>query len=258
MEKSTANFYLAAKKIWGSVTKADSEYKKELELQIEFHKRLLNLFQIGGYYYIIFNIFQGEIEFASEEIKHVLGYEPEEITIEFLMDKIHPEDKSYFLNFEYKIAEFFKNIDYDKVKNYKAQYDIRFRAKNNNYVRILQQAVQIDYDKTNYYRTLGIQTDITHLKKDGKPCFSIIGLDGEPSYYNIQDLDVFTKSYDLFTKREREILKCIVEGQNSKTIASYLHISLHTVNTHRKNILIKASCKSPIDLVTKVIHEGLI
>jgi DNA-binding CsgD family transcriptional regulator len=243
MEKSTTNFYLAAKKIWGTVTKTDSEYTKKLELELEFHKRLLNVFQIGRYYYIVFNIFQGEIEFTSDEIKPILGYEPEEITIQFLMDKIHPEDKSYFLNFEYKIAEFFKNIDYDKVKNYKAQYDIRFKTKNNDYVRILQQAVQIDYDETNYYRTLGIQTDITHIKKDGIPCLSIIGLDGEPSYYN---------------KREREILKHIVEGKSSKTIAEELHISLHTVNTHRKNILIKANCKSPIDLVTKVINEGLI
>jgi DNA-binding CsgD family transcriptional regulator len=258
MEKSNSNFYLAARKIWGSVTKADSEYTKELELQLEFHKRLLNVFQIGGYYYIVFNIFQGEIEFASEEIKHILGYEPEEITIQFLMDKIHPEDKSYFLNFEYKIAEFFKNIDYDKVKNYKAQYDIRFKTKNNNYVRMLQQAVQIDYDETNYYRTLGIQTDITHIKKDGIPCLSIIGLEGEPSYYNIQNTEVLSKSFDLFTKREREILKHIVEGKSSKTIAKDLNISIHTVNTHRKNILIKANCKSPIDLVTKVINEGWI
>lgn len=258
MENSTSNFYLAAKKIWGTVSKSDSEYTKELELQLEFHKRLLNLFQIGGYYYIVFNIFQGEIEFASDEVKTVLGYEPEEISILFLMDKIHPEDKNYFLKFEYKIAEFFKTIDHNKVKNYKAQYDIRFKAKNNEYVRILQQAVQIDYDETNYYRTLGIQTDISHIKKEGLPCLSIIGLEGEPSYYNIQDESTFIKSYDLFTKREREILKYIVEGKNSKTIAKELNISLHTVNTHRKNLLIKANCKTPIDLVTKAIKEGLI
>ena len=56
----------------------------------------------------------------------------------------------------------------------------------------------------------------------------------------------------------REILKHIVEGKNSKTIAEELHISLHTVNTHRKNILIKANCRSPIDLVAKIINESLI
>lgn len=256
MEKSTSSFYLAAKKIWGTVTKTDSEYLKELEPK--FHKRLLNVFQVGRFYYIVFNIFQGEIEFVSEGMKDILGYDSEELTVLFFMDKIHPEDKNYFLNFEYKIAQFFKDLAFEKIKNYKVQYDIRIKAKNNKYVRILQQAVQIDYDETNFYRTLGIQTDISHIKKEGIPSLSIIGINGEPSYYNIQEAEVFIKSYDLFTKREREILKYIVEGKCSKTIANELHISLHTVNTHRKNILIKANCKSPIDLVTKVINEGWI
>jgi DNA-binding CsgD family transcriptional regulator len=258
MEKSTTDFYIAAKKIWGTVTKTYSDYTKELEFELELHKRLLNLLQIGKYYYFVFNIFQGEFDLMSKNVKDVLGYEPEEMTVMFLLDNVHPDDKKYLLNYEFKSIEFFKTLDFDKIKKYKAQYDFRIKAKDNKYVRILQQTIQIDYDQTNFYRSLAIHTDISHIKKDGEPCFSIIGLDGEPSYYNIQDPDVFTKSYDLFTKREREILKHIVEGKNSKTIAEELYISLHTVNTHRKNILIKANCRSPIDLVTKVINEGLL
>lgn len=258
MEKSTANFYLAAKKIWGTVTKADSEYKRELELQLELHKRLLNLLQIGQYYYFIFNIFQGEFDLVSTSVKDVLGYEPDEITVLFILDNVHPDDKKYLLNYEFKSIEFFKTLDYDKIKKYKAQYDFRIKAKNNQYVRILQQTIQIDYDQTNFHRSLAIHTDISHIKKEGEPCFSIIGLDGEPSYYNIQDTEALTKSFDLFTKREREILKHIVEGKSSKTIAAELNISLHTINTHRKNMLIKANCRSPIDLVMKVINEGWI
>jgi DNA-binding CsgD family transcriptional regulator len=258
MKKPATNFYLTAKKIWDIAVKSDSEYTAELELQLEMHKRLLNIFQVGNYYYFVFNVFQGAFDFVSEEIKNVLGYEPEEYTTEKMLDKIHPDDKIYFLNFEQGSIDFFKNLPFDKIKKYKAQYDYRIKAKNNKYVRILQQIVPIEYDETNFYHTLGIHTDISHIKQDGNPCFSLIGIDNEPSYYNIQDMVVFTKSYDLFTKREREILKYIVEGKNSKTIANDLNISLHTVNTHRKNILIKANCKSPIDLVTKVINEGLI
>lgn len=259
MEKSTTNFYLAAKKIWDVAVKTDSEYTAELELQLEIHKRLLNIFQVGNYYYYVFNVFQGKFDYVSDGIRIVLEYEPElEYTVTKMVDSIHPDDKIYFLNFEQKSIEFFKTLPFDKIQKYKAQYDYRIKARNNNYVRILQQVVPIDYDETNFYRTLGIHTDISHIKQEGIPCFSIIGIDGEPSYYNIQDSLVFTKSYDLFTKREREILKLIVEGKSSKTIAEELHISLHTVNTHRKNILIKAKCKSPIDLVTKVINEGWI
>jgi DNA-binding CsgD family transcriptional regulator len=259
MEKSSSHFYLTARKIWDVAVKTDSEYTAELEMQLEMHKRLLNIFQVGNYYYYVFNVFQGTFDYVSEGIRIVLEYEPElEYTVIKMVDCIHPDDKTYFLNFEQKSIEFFKNLPFDKIQKYKAQYDYRVKAKNNKYVRILQQVVPIDYDETNFYRTLGIHTDISHIKQEGIPCFSIIGIDGEPSYYNIQDSLVFTKSYDLFTKREREILKHIVEGKSSKTIANELHISLHTVNTHRKNILIKANCKSPIDLVTKVINEGWI
>lgn len=258
MAKQSEDFYLTAKKIWGTVVKEDGNDSNELRLQLELHKRLLNIFQPGSYYYFVFNIYQGLIEFMSNGIADVLGYAPGETDIVFLMDKIHPDDKSYFLNFEYRITEFFKELPFDKIKNYKVQYDYRVRTADNKYIRILHQAIQVDYDENNFYRTLCLQTDISHIKPDGKPCFSIIGLDGEPSYYNIQHTEIFNKSYDLFTNREREILKCIVEGKTSAVIASELFISIHTVNTHRKNILNKAGTKTPLDLLRKVIYEGWI
>ena len=147
-------------------------------------------------------------------------------------------------------------MPFDKIQKYKTQYDYRIKAKNNNYVRILQQVVPIDYDETNFYHTLGIHTDISHIKQEVIPCFSIIGIDGEHSYYNIQDSLDFTKSYDLCTKREREVLKALVEGKSSSDISICLNISLHTVNSHRKNILNKANCKTPVELVAKAITEG--
>lgn len=251
-------FYNAAKQIWSTVVHKESDDTNHLQLQLETHKRLLNLFQAGNYYYFIFNIFNVEIENMSSGITKVLGYTPEEVNVAFMMDKMHPDDKSYFLNFEYRIAEFFKQLPYEKIKNYKAQYDYRIKHKQGHYVRVLHQAVQIEYDEKNFYRCFDIHTDISHVKLTGAPVFSLIGLDDEPSYYNIQDTNTFKKSFDLFTKRERQILKCIVEGKKSKEIALELHISSHTINTHRKNILNKADCTSPVDLCMKAINEGWI
>ncbi|MFP5042618.1 hypothetical protein [Parasediminibacterium sp. JCM 36343] len=51
MEKpTTSNFYLAARKIWETVVFKDAPESFELELQLEFHKRLLNIFQAGNFY----------------------------------------------------------------------------------------------------------------------------------------------------------------------------------------------------------------
>ena len=258
MEKPNIDIYSSAKKIWAPLLKSDNPNTKELELSLDFHKKLLNVFQAGRHYYMVFNVCQMELEFISPEISTVLGYESNEINAMFFLEQIHPSDKPYFLNFENKLTEFFNHLPLEKRGSYKYQHDYRIKTKENNYIRLLHQIIPIEYDETSFYRSLVLHTDITHIKPNGTPCFSIIGLGNEPSYYNIQDTVSLTESNLFFTKKQREILKLMVEGKSSKEIAGALYISLHTVNTHRKNILIKANCKSPIDLVTKVINEGWI
>lgn len=41
------------------------------------------------------------------------------------------------------------------------------------------------------------------------------------------------------TKREQQIHSCIVQGLSTKEIAGKLYLSMHTVFTHRRNILRK-------------------
>lgn len=51
------------------------------------------------------------------------------------------------------------------------------------------------------------------------------------------------------TERELEIAKLVCQELSSERIAETLHLSLHTVNTHRKNILKKINAKNAIDLM---------
>jgi DNA-binding NarL/FixJ family response regulator len=60
----------------------------------------------------------------------------------------------------------------------------------------------------------------------------------------------------LFSKRERDILKCIVEGKTSKQIAEELFLSIHTVQTHRKKIMSKSGAASATELVRMAIQQG--
>ena len=61
----------------------------------------------------------------------------------------------------------------------------------------------------------------------------------------------------LLTKRELEIAKLVCKEQSSDEIAKTLGLSLHTVNTHRKNILRKIEGKNPIDLMNYLKSIGV-
>ncbi|MEM6361266.1 MAG: response regulator transcription factor [Bacteroidota bacterium] len=58
--------------------------------------------------------------------------------------------------------------------------------------------------------------------------------------------------------REVEILKLIAKGLSTAKIADQLHISIHTVNSHRKNILKKLKLTSPTQLVAYAHEIGLV
>ena len=51
-------------------------------------------------------------------------------------------------------------------------------------------------------------------------------------------------SYELLTPREREILQMLGEGKSNKEVATKLNLSLHTVETHRGNVLEKLNLHS--------------
>lgn len=64
-----------------------------------------------------------------------------------------------------------------------------------------------------------------------------------------------TGNYEL-SGRETDVLVLVAKGFSSKEIAEMLHISIHTVNSHRKNITHKTGIKSVAGLaVYAMIHN---
>ena len=57
--------------------------------------------------------------------------------------------------------------------------------------------------------------------------------------------------------REREIVQLLAEGKTSKDVAGLLHISIKTVETHRRNIMGKLKLGSIAALTKFAIREGL-
>jgi len=172
------------KKIWQKISKFSSQEQKDVGLEIQ-HK-LLNLFHPGEFYYYILHVPSANIELVSDTMADILGYEPEEFTVELLLDAMHPDDLPYFLQFEQKVEEFFNQLSAEKVLKYKVSYDFRIKRKQGDYLRLLHQVATIQVnDEGGVNRVLGIHTDITSLKKEYDSSLSFIGLDGEESYKNV-------------------------------------------------------------------------
>lgn len=71
------------------------------------------------------------------------------------------------------------------------------------------------------------------------------------------DPEVADESYEL-SDRESEVLVLVAQGNSSKEIADKLNISIHTVNTHRKNITHKTGIKSVAGLAVYAMLHNLV
>ena len=59
------------------------------------------------------------------------------------------------------------------------------------------------------------------------------------------------------TRREREVLQLLAEGGSTANIAAGLHLSVKTIETHRKRIMDKLSLRSIAELTKYAIREGI-
>ena len=77
---------------------------------------------------------------------------------------------------------------------------------------------------------------------------SIEYLSGAPSKY--QTIEI--------SKREKEVLQLVADGHTDQHIAEQLFISYHTVNSHRKNLILKLGAKNTAELIKKSMEKGFI
>jgi len=59
------------------------------------------------------------------------------------------------------------------------------------------------------------------------------------------------------TRREREVLQLLTEGGSTANIAAGLHLSIKTIETHRKRIMDKLGLRSIAELTKYAIREGI-
>lgn len=63
---------------------------------------------------------------------------------------------------------------------------------------------------------------------------------------------------ECLTERERQIYQLLAEGKSNKDIAAALFLSLHTVETHRFNVMEKLGVHSLAELVLSAVRRGIV
>lgn len=102
-------------------------------------------------------------------------------------------------------------------------------------------------------------TDITHFKSDTR-IINVIEQAHNGEKPSVAAVNYFIPDDALapISKREANVLKWACEGLSSKQIADKMHISIHTINNHRKNMLGKTNCKNLSELVSHAMKTGML
>lgn len=63
--------------------------------------------------------------------------------------------------------------------------------------------------------------------------------------------------FSTLTKREREVLQLLAEGNTTRQIANELNVSVKTIETHRRNMMKKLDTNSVAELTKYAVREGI-
>ena len=95
--------------------------------------------------------------------------------------------------------------------------------------------------------------NVIKLVSQGQSCFPYKQPVSSPAF---GEQDPFLKQFQL-TKRELELLQLIKENYTNQQMADNLHLSIYTVETHRKNIMQKLNLKNPVELTRFILQYNL-
>lgn len=223
-----------------------------------------SLFSAGISYYFLFAWGTYKMQKVSKNIKEILGIDPGDFSLQYALDNLYPEDLEKFHEKENVGFDFLINfLKPEDLPYYKVVYLLRIKALSGGYKMILQQSRTVNVSNDGkVQQILCIHSDITNLDIPMDHTISFIGDGDRPSYYSVPTKPPYTFNENCdslkFSKREKEIIKEMAKGETSGEIGAKLHISPHTVKTHRKNIYKKTNSHSMPELITNCIRNGII
>jgi DNA-binding CsgD family transcriptional regulator len=217
---------------------------------------LESIMEQNNQFIYVADLIEMKIHFTSRGSKEILGIPPDELSFYHFMEATHPSDIQRLNLGRSKIVRLGQDLFIAEKGYTLVSTNYRYRIPSGEYSDFLVQCYL--FYTTVPYKTvffLKIHTNIDWHKKIKHGYHYYIGTD--LSYFKYPDDDMLMKG-NIFSGREFEIIKLIESGLNSEEIAAKLFLSIHTVATHRRNILEKSGKASVADLIYELKERGVL
>ena len=127
---------------------------------------------------------------------------------------------------------------------------------------MLHQGMNLEVNKDGQItKVFVIHTDMSHFNFFDEGSMSLIGLNGNPSYYSInrwKDYDTIEKKDYKLTDHQIRIVQMIADSKTNAMIAEELNLSIDTIKTHRKKLLKNTGKATMYELVSDCYMKGII
>ncbi len=206
--------------------------------------------------------------YASDSCQSMFGLEPSSLVIEGqgiknALSVFYPEHAKQFS--EVILPTFLEFCKENKVDGGVKQMKLSFKNKllvpEGKYSWFFHQITILDTDENGMPNlALKFIKGIDGFKDDNNLSLTISKKNSSGIYEIIHEkmIQIDSKSSLSISAREREIIQLLSQGLSSKSIADELFISIHTVNTHKKNMLKKLNLSSSSQLVRFGMANGII
>lgn len=184
--------------------------------------------------------------YNSYSLQELFGYDIERVDNQYYNSRVHPDDLHMLMRIGMLALKESYKLPISERKNYKLQNEYRVLNAQDKYIRIIEQFQTLELDpKGNLWLALTV-IDISPNQEhyDGVRSQWINTKTGDTKV-----IDQKKKANVALSNREAQVLSFIQNGFLSKEISEKLSISLHTVNTHRQNILKKLGANNSLEAI---------
>jgi len=223
----------------------------EAPLMIELEK----LTEKNDQFFVLADFIHIQVLYTSKRSLQMIGIEPAFVSPYHFFEATHPDDIERHSRGRSKLFKMAQQLFIDEKGHALLSANLKLRNPSGGYSEMLFQCYL--FYSTIPYKTvylLEVHTNIDWFKSTKNKYHNYVGDD--LSYFRYPDEELLEIGNKL-SDREFEILKLIESGLSSEQVAEKLFLSVHTVNTHRGNILSKTGFNTISELIIDFHKRGL-